>query len=119
MLSFNVKQFFPTSSINYYSVLVTVSGHTLIKYSVSCNNTADPLTVVSTGGNVDGNNCGGNGHETEGNSDPHQGENKHKKGCFRPKAFFFFSETATKVEKSRVLIMYERFLTGKTRMMNY
>lgn len=44
-----------------------------------------------------------------------------KKGCFRPKAFFlfFFSETATKVEKSRVLRMYKRFLTGKTRMMNY
>lgn len=41
-----------------------------------------------------------------------------KKDAF-DRGLFFSPETATKVEKSRVLIMYKRFLTGKTRIMNY
>lgn len=82
-----MKFFSPTTMvflqfIHLYSVLGVFSGCSLIRHSVSCHNIAGPLTVVICGGNVDGNNRGGNGHITEGNVEPHREEYTNEKGCF-------------------------------------
>lgn len=63
-----------------YSVLRAFSGCSLIRYSVSGHNTAGPLSVVISGGNVDSNNRGGNGHMTEGTVGPHREQYTNNKG---------------------------------------